>query len=95
MDDDETVFGTDFGLDSDEETKADEKLKRTFQSEQDFLVQKRSWTPKLENKEVIHPAYPPFPLPLSPLLFSLLLLPRCPAFLRANWGRSFSRWYHC
>jgi len=92
MDDGETVFGADFGLDSDEETKTDEKVKRTFQSEQDFLAQKRSWTPKIENKEVITPAHNPPPLPQFPLFFSLLLLPRRPPFLRANWGRNFSRW---
>jgi hypothetical protein len=52
------VFGAEFGLDSDEEEKTvrkEEKEKRTFQSEQDFLQQKRDWIPKVETREVIVP----------------------------------------
>jgi hypothetical protein len=57
-DDGEGIFGGDFGLDSDEETKVEDREKRTFQSEEDFQAQKRSWTPKIETKEV------PLPPPL-------------------------------
>jgi hypothetical protein len=52
-DDVDGVFGADFGIDSDEETKVEEKENRTFQSEKDFLQQKRDWKPKIETKEVI------------------------------------------
>lgn len=55
MEDGDAVFGADFGLDSDEETKVEEREKRTYQSEADFLAQKRSWTPKVETKEVSFP----------------------------------------
>jgi hypothetical protein len=53
-DDADGVFGADFGLDSDEEEKSakEEKEKRTFQSEEDFLQQKREWIPKVETKQV-------------------------------------------
>ena len=74
MEDGETVFGADFGFDSDDETKAEEKLKRTFQSEHDFLAEKRSWTPKIENKEVLNPRPPPIPPPsVSTFCFCFLL----------------------
>lgn len=53
-DDGDGIFGAEFGLDSDEETKIEEKEKRTFQSEEDFLQQKRDWKPKMETKEVRH-----------------------------------------
>ena len=53
-DDGDGIFGAEFGLDSDEETKVEEKEKRTFQSEEDFLQQKRDWKPKIETREVIH-----------------------------------------
>ena len=49
------IFGADFGFDSDdgeEKEKEEIKEKRTFQSEEDFLRQKREWTPKVENREV-------------------------------------------
>jgi hypothetical protein len=51
----EEVFGADFGLDSDDDDKtlkANEREKRMFQSEEDFLQQKKSWTPKVETREV-------------------------------------------
>ena len=53
-DDGDGIFGAEFCLDSDEETKVEEKEKRTFQSEEDFLQQKRDWKPKMETKEVRH-----------------------------------------
>lgn len=66
-DDGDGIFGGDFGLDSDEETKVEDREKRTFQSDEDFLAQKRSWTPKTETKEVpltdplpFFPTLPPF-----------------------------------
>ena len=51
-DDGDGIFGAEFGLDSDEETKVEEKEKRTFQSEEDFLQQKRDWQPKIETRKV-------------------------------------------
>ena len=52
------VFGAEFGVDSDEEEektlKEEEREKRTFQSEQDFLQQKRDFVPKVETREVRH-----------------------------------------
>jgi hypothetical protein len=50
----EDVFGADFGIDSDDdaELKEEERGKRTFQSEEDFLQQKQSWTPKVETRQV-------------------------------------------
>lgn len=53
-DDGDGVFGAEFGLDSDEETKVEEKEKRTFQSEEDFRQQQRDWKPKLETREVTY-----------------------------------------
>jgi hypothetical protein len=64
-DDGDGIFGGDFGLDSDEETKVEDREKRTFQSEEDFLAQKRSWTPKIETKEVLH-RFPTFYSPTFP-----------------------------
>jgi hypothetical protein len=56
--------GADFGLDSDEEkTKEEEREKRTFQSEKEFLQQKETWNAKVETKEVIS----------TPRTFGLLL----------------------
>jgi hypothetical protein len=54
-DEGQDVFaGADFGLDSDEEkTKGEEREKRTFQSEKDFLHQKQNWNAKVETREVI------------------------------------------
>ena len=54
-DEEQDVFaGADFGLDSDEEkTKVEEREKRTFQSEKDFLHQKQNWNAKVETREVI------------------------------------------
>jgi len=48
------VFGADFGMDSDDEEKTvkeEEREKRTFQSEEDFLQQKREFVPKVETRE--------------------------------------------
>ena len=55
----EDIFaGADFGLDSDEEkTKEQEREKRTFQSEKDFLQQKQNWNAKVETREVISPSH--------------------------------------
>jgi len=58
MDDDDLngVFGAEFGVDSDEEEektlKEEEREKRTFQTEEDFLQQKREFVPKVETREV-------------------------------------------
>ena len=53
------VFGAEFGVDSDEEEektlKEEEREKRTFQSEEDFLQQKREFLPKVETREVPPP----------------------------------------
>jgi hypothetical protein len=53
------VFGAEFGVDTDEEEektlKEEEREKRTFQSEQDFLQQKREFVPKVETREVPPP----------------------------------------
>jgi hypothetical protein len=53
---DQEVFTADFGLDSDEEkniqVKEEEREKRTFQSEKEFLEQKQSWAAKVETREV-------------------------------------------
>ena len=60
MDDEDLneVFGAEFGVDSEEEEektlKEEEREKRTFQSEQDFLQQKREFVPKIETREVPH-----------------------------------------
>jgi len=52
------VFGAEFGVDSDEEEektlKEEEREKRTFQSEEDFLQQKRDFVPKVETRDVRH-----------------------------------------
>lgn len=48
----ETIFGENFGIDSDAEEEED-KEKRTQQTEEEFLRQKRGWVPKLENREVM------------------------------------------
>ena len=55
---DDRVFGAEFEFDSDEEkVKEEEREKRTFQSEEDFLRQKQSWTPKVETREVPRTTY--------------------------------------
>ena len=49
------IFSADFGLDSSDEEKTiqeSQEQKRTFQSEDDFLRQRKNWTPKLETREV-------------------------------------------
>ena len=50
------VFGAEFCVDSDEEEdktlKEEEREKRTFQSEENFLQQKREFVPKVETREV-------------------------------------------
>ena len=51
------IFGASFGLDSDDEgekaLKKEEREKRTFQSEEDFLQQKAGFVPKIETREVL------------------------------------------
>lgn len=46
------LFGAEFELDSDDGGKDDDREKRTFQSEEEFLQQKKEWVPKVENREV-------------------------------------------
>ena len=56
-DDVNTVFGAAFGADSDDEgektLKKEEREKRTFQSEEDFLQQKKEFVPKVETRDVL------------------------------------------
>jgi len=52
--DGDTIFGADFDFSSEEESSSlPDREARTFQSEDDFLRQKSSWTPKIENREVV------------------------------------------
>jgi len=52
--DGETIFGANFDFSSEDEAETS-KDSRTFQSQEDFLRQKASWTPKRENRHVSLP----------------------------------------
>jgi hypothetical protein len=51
--DGDTIFSANFDFSSDDEAVEKDKDSRTFQSQEDFLRQKASWSPKIENRKVI------------------------------------------
>jgi hypothetical protein len=48
---DTTIFGAEFEFDN-EESETPDRENRTFQSEEDFQLQKKEWRPRIENREV-------------------------------------------